>query len=312
MKIELSLIFLLTILKLSAQQESFHFDYFGQVPPDTTVKEFIIPDKIRNDYDFINSIAFSPSGNAIVCGLTDSVWSMSTIIYSYKEMGEWTPFDTLSFCKSGINTNPTFLNDSVIYFSSRWNTQLDKTVDFDIFKTSKINNKWCRAEKVLELSKDSCREFMGTFSSNGEVYLTRLEKLKQPDRNSSLNNEIYYGKIENDHFMNVKNIGSQINTSLNEFCAFIDPNGKYLLFGSNRIGGFGQVDTYLSRRTDDRNWTNPQNLGNKINTAEIDGDAVVTPDGKYLFFIRRQDWKCDIPNRIYWVSTKIFEAFQLE
>lgn len=303
----LSFVIFFTFLKLSAQETSFKFDYFGQTPPDTSIQEFIILDKIRSNYDFINSIAFSPSGNIIACGLTDSEWSTSTIIYSYKKNGEWTLFDTLSFCTEGINSNPTFLLDSILYFSSRGNSQLEKTVDFDIFKTTFNKGKWEKAKKVIELSEDTCREFMGTFSKKGEVFFTRLEELKQPDINHPINNEIYFGTFKNERFNKVKNIGNQINTKADEFCAFIDPVGKYLLFGSNRKDGYGKVDLYISFRSDDGNWTTPQNMGNIINTAEIDADAVVTPDGKYMFFIRRQDWKCTIPKRILWVSTKIIE-----
>ncbi len=307
---QIVLFFLLfLVLKLSAQDSNFNFDYFGQTAPDTIVKEFIIPETIRKKYDFINSIAFSPSGNGIVCGLTDSEWSTSTIIYTYKKSGEWTPFDTIPFCKKGINSNPTFLNDSVLYFSSRENTQLERSTDFDIFKCIWENDTWTTPSIVKELSQDTCREFMGTFSKNGEVFFTRLEKLKQPERHNPLNNEIYVGKLKNGRFQDIKNLGKVINTDSDEFCAFIDPKGNYLVFGSNRNDGFGKVDTYLSFRTKDGNWTNPQNMGDNINSAEIDADAVVTPDGKYLFFIRRQDWKCDKPNRILWVSTKIFEKY---
>ncbi len=299
-------------MKIYTQEVSFNFDYFGQTPPDTIVQEFVIPHKISNNYNFINSIAFSPSGNAIACGLTDSIWSSSTILYSYKTQGGWTQFDTIPFCVQGINTNPTFLNDSVLYFSSRGNIQIERTVDFDIFRVVKVNNNWQIPEKVKELSLDTCREFMGTFSKNGEVYFTRLEQLKQPDRNNPVNNEIYRGKLINGSFCNIENIGKPINTNHGEAAPFIDPLGKYLLFCSSRNNGFGLADTYISFKLKDGVWSEPQNMGNVINSNEIDADAIVTPDGKYLFFIRRQDWKCEIPNRIYWVSTKILDKYKFE
>ena len=149
---------------------------------------------------------------------------------------------------------------------------------------------------------------MGTFSKNGEIYFVRLEKLKKPDRTNTLNNEIYSATLKKGKFTEIKNLGKPVNTIGGEVCPFIDPSGKYLLFGSSRDGGYGLVDTYISFRKQNGTWTYPQNV-KEINTPEFDANAIVTPDGKYLIFIRREDFKCTIPNRIYWVSAKILEKY---
>ncbi|MFZ5942254.1 MAG: hypothetical protein ACOYXB_16935 [Bacteroidota bacterium] len=297
---------------LQAQQTSFEFDYFGQVPPDTAVIEFRLPDQVRNGFDFINSLSFAPSGKSIICGLTDREWSTSTIVFSTCRNRVWTALDTLPYCRSGINSNPVFLNDSVVYFSSRFNKELEQTSDFDIFTTTLSDRGWTLPEKVKDLSEDTCREFIGTFSLSGDVYFTRLENLGQPVSDLPLNNELYCGEYANGRFRSVRNMGIPINTVYGEFCAYADPHGSFLLFGSNRPGGYGKVDTYISFHSGDGTWSAPVNLGSRINTAEIDSDAVITPDGKYMFFIRRQGWNCEVPNRIYWVSTAILDKFKPE
>lgn len=62
------------------------------------------------------------------------------------------------------------------------------------------------------------------------------------------------------------------------------PDEKTLYFVSDRKGGFGGKDIWLSQKNADGNWSAPENLGPGINTA-LDEDApYVTKDGKQLFF----------------------------
>lgn len=66
------------------------------------------------------------------------------------------------------------------------------------------------------------------------------------------------------------NLGPTINTSFNEFAPSLPIDGHRLYFASNRPGGFGGIDLYISRRhnkRDDFGWQPPVNLGSGINTA---------------------------------------------
>jgi len=64
----------------------------------------------------------------------------------------------------------------------------------------------------------------------------------------------------------------------------ISSDGTKLLFSSNVIGGFGVTDLYISELQDNK-WTEPKNLGDKINTKEIEISPFLHPDNKTLFFI---------------------------
>lgn len=66
-----------------------------------------------------------------------------------------------------------------------------------------------------------------------------------------------------------QNLGSTINTSLNEFGPGLSPDGHSLYFASDRPG-FGGSDLWVSRRhnkRDDFGWQPPVNLGSGLNTA---------------------------------------------
>jgi outer membrane protein OmpA-like peptidoglycan-associated protein len=64
--------------------------------------------------------------------------------------------------------------------------------------------------------------------------------------------------------------------------ACISPDGKRLYFSSDMPGGSGGMDLYYSDR-DGMIWSEPVNLGKKINTAGNDVFPYIGPDGKLYF-----------------------------
>lgn len=71
-----------------------------------------------------------------------------------------------------------------------------------------------------------------------------------------------------------------------EVTPFLAADNKTLYFASNRPGGYGQFDMYMSRRLDNSwtHWTEPLNLGPKINTAGNDINYIIAPSGDYAIF----------------------------
>ena len=72
------------------------------------------------------------------------------------------------------------------------------------------------------------------------------------------------------------NLGSIINASSNERAPALSRDGHFLFFNSDRPGGFGGSDIWVSWRShthDDFGWQEPVNLGAAINTAAFEGGA---------------------------------------
>jgi hypothetical protein len=65
---------------------------------------------------------------------------------------------------------------------------------------------------------------------------------------------------------------------------FIAPDESYLIWDSEREGGFGGTDIYISYRQKDGSWGPAINMGDKINSGEKEFYASVTTDGKYILF----------------------------
>jgi hypothetical protein len=81
------------------------------------------------------------------------------------------------------------------------------------------------------------------------------------------------------------NLGPTVNSPANDLAAEISKDGLSLYFGSNRPGGFGANDIYVSRRVSvDEPWSTPVNLGPVINSAFGDAGPHLSRDGHLLFF----------------------------
>ncbi|MDO3386907.1 hypothetical protein QWI17_13755 [Gilvimarinus sp. SDUM040013] len=99
----------------------------------------------------------------------------------------------------------------------------------------------------------------------------------------------------------------EINTGKWTAHPFIALDESYIIWDSERRGGFGGVDLYISFREKDGSWGAAINLGDKINTSGADSGAKVTPDGKYLFFNRQVSAK---DYNVYWVDAQIIETLR--
>ena len=81
-----------------------------------------------------------------------------------------------------------------------------------------------------------------------------------------------------------RNLGPPINTSAWESHPCLAHNGQALYFASNRRGGRGGKDLWVSFRLPNGKWSEPQNLGPHINTPEDDFAPFVHPDDSTLYF----------------------------
>lgn len=80
------------------------------------------------------------------------------------------------------------------------------------------------------------------------------------------------------------NFGDKINSPAYETQPCLSDNGKMILFCSNRIGGFGGKDIWLSFKNKENSWVKPINLGPDINTSENEECPFLHSDGKTLYF----------------------------
>jgi Tol biopolymer transport system component len=81
------------------------------------------------------------------------------------------------------------------------------------------------------------------------------------------------------------NVGAPVSSVSIDQGPFVSRDGLTLYLVSNRPGGFGGQDIYVSHRASvDDSWLTPQNLGANINSSSNDASPTLSTDGHRLYF----------------------------
>lgn len=81
-----------------------------------------------------------------------------------------------------------------------------------------------------------------------------------------------------------KNLPAPINSAYNDDSPFLHPNGRTLYFSSDGPNSIGGYDIFKTELQDDGSWSEPQNMGYPINTADHDIYFVMSADGKHGYY----------------------------
>jgi len=95
------------------------------------------------------------------------------------------------------------------------------------------------------------------------------------------------------------NLGQTVNTVAEEWGPSISGDGLELYFTSNRPGGSGGQDLWVTRRaTTDEPWDTPVNLGSTVNSSSQEIYPCISADGLELYFNSDQtDWNLGVTRR---------------
>ncbi len=96
--------------------------------------------------------------------------------------------------------------------------------------------------------------------------------------------DIYRSVREGRSWSRPENLGAPVNSNKWESQPSISSDGKTLYFASNREGGKGGSDIYVTRLGANGLWTDPRNLADSINTDGAEETPFIHPDGRTLYF----------------------------
>jgi hypothetical protein len=81
------------------------------------------------------------------------------------------------------------------------------------------------------------------------------------------------------------NLGPKVNGSFGNIWPMVSPDGRELYVCSNRPGGYGETDLYVSKRATAQDpWGDPVNLGPAVNGPFPELISRLSSDGLLLFF----------------------------
>jgi Tol biopolymer transport system component len=103
-------------------------------------------------------------------------------------------------------------------------------------------------------------------------------------KNDNYDGNIYSSKYINDQWTPIVKLNRNINTKFYESHASVSADGKKLYFTSNREGGQGGLDIYVSEKDASGDWDVPVNLGTTINTLYNEDNPFIIRDDSVLYF----------------------------
>lgn len=152
----------------------------------------------------------------------------------------------------------------------------EETFYEDIYITTRKGNAWGPPKKISSRINHKYNDAAASLSPDGSMLFLYYEEGA---------GDIYMSRKENGDWTEPEPLNKNINTTLYwETSASISADGRKLYFASNRPGGFGELDLYVSEIDSKGNWGKAVNLGPVINTPEHEDAPFIHPDGLTLYF----------------------------
>lgn len=95
--------------------------------------------------------------------------------------------------------------------------------------------------------------------------------------------DIYVSRRMNGRWSAPANIGAPVNSRYSEKHPTISADGRRLYFASDRPGGKGGYDIWMSEK-EGMYWSAPVNLGDSVNTSGVEQSPFMHPDQQSLYF----------------------------
>jgi outer membrane protein OmpA-like peptidoglycan-associated protein/tetratricopeptide (TPR) repeat protein len=150
----------------------------------------------------------------------------------------------------------------------------------DLFITEKIGQKWLDPINLPGRVNTKNWETQPSLSADGKTLYFIRGILTGSGRTDQRVGDIYVSKMaENGMWGEPVKLPENVNTPASESSVFIHADGRTLYFSSNGHIGMGGYDLYKTTLQPDGSWSDPENLGYPINTAENETAIIVYPDG---------------------------------
>ncbi|MBT8220827.1 MAG: OmpA family protein [Bacteroidia bacterium] len=189
--------------------------------------------------------------------------------------------------------SPVVLDDKLIFVSTRPaindGGNIDPWVDENYTSLFQTERRVTASDRIVSLFAEALtsayHEGPSSFQNHGEIiYFTRSNLRNDErvnDKNGIMKLQIFSSHIEGDDWSDPVRLNFNLINSDNCHPS-ISSDGSRLYFASNRPGGYGGMDLYV---TENRYglWTNPKNLGPSINTPANEFFPFSYGDGALFF-----------------------------
>lgn len=150
----------------------------------------------------------------------------------------------------------------------------------DFYQSRYVDSTWTPGEPITALNTPR-NEGAQTISADGRVMV--FTACNRPEGQGGC--DLYIAYREDSTWSKPRNMGPTINTRFWDSQPSLSANGRLLYFASNRPGGKGKNDIWITYRQANGNWIRPVNAGAPINTNRNEQSPFIHSDGRTLYFM---------------------------
>ena len=172
-------------------------------------------------------------------------------------------------------------DESTLVFTSRRKksgavVEFDGYYNSDIYMVQNFNQLYPKVKNAGALVNTHFDEQVVGLSKDGLQMMVYIDHV-------DVFGDIYVSNWQSTKYMKIQKLGVNVNGEDLETSASFSDDGNTLFFASNKPGGFGGLDLYMSRKLPNGSWGKSQNLGPKVNTSG-DEDFPFLAKGNQLYF----------------------------
>lgn len=179
-------------------------------------------------------------------------------------------------------------DESSLFFTSNRPTTTGGKIDpidglfyEDVYISQKKNGVWSEPAQ-LSINTDDHDASIGLSPDGQTLFIYRYGDDGMPITKAG--GDLYVSTLEGDKWSAANKLDDRINSRHWESSVTISEDGNTLYYTSNKPGGLGGSDIYVSKKLPDGSWDKPKNLGPSVNTKYDEENPVLAPDGKVLYF----------------------------
>jgi outer membrane protein OmpA-like peptidoglycan-associated protein len=164
-------------------------------------------------------------------------------------------------------------------------TGLTENRDENIYVTHRVKggratDRWDVPEEISNAINTTNNEGTCSVSADGRTLV--FTACNRPDAYGSC--DLYISHKEGKEWSQPVNLGQLVNSREWESQPSLSADGHTLYFASDRKGGQGKRDIWVSHLDEKKQWTTPKNLGPVINTPDEENAPFIHANGRTLFY----------------------------
>lgn len=178
-----------------------------------------------------------------------------------------------------IHAYPVLTADqNTLIFSKR--NGLDRRDDEDVMISKKKDGEWSSPASISPLINTQFNEGASTMSADGKTLV--FVSCNRTDGVGSC--DLYISYLKAGEWSQPENMGAKVNSNVWDSEPTLSADGRAIYFASERRGGIGKEDIWVTYMDKDGNWTIPVNLGEPVNTPGREVSPFIHANSKTLYF----------------------------